>query len=85
MTTLEKQITKEIEDNAELREQLKKLVLARTQAMPNSLGIVIGSDKITREEMVQHVQQEDEIGKQIMELQLEFLRDLATGAIYTNE
>lgn len=85
MTTQEEQITKEIETDPELREQLKKLVLARVQVMPDTLGISVGSNKLSREDLVKHVEQEDEVGKQMMEMELEFLRDLASGAVYSHE
>lgn len=85
MTTQEEQITKEIETDPELREQLKKLVLARAQVMPDTLGISVGSNKLSREDLVKHIEQEDEVGKQMMEMELEFLRDLASGAVYSHE
>lgn len=68
-----------------LKEQLKKIVLERVGAMPDTLGITVGGENLTKDDMVRHVEDEDEVGKQIMEMELGFLRDLASGAIYSHE
>lgn len=78
-------IQDEFASDEELREELKKIVLARIQVMPDTLNVAVGSTKLSRSELVEHVEEEDEIGKQIIEIELEFLRDLASGAIYKNE
>jgi len=67
------------------KEQLKEIVLARLNVMPTDVSVTIGSQDITKEQLVEHVKSEDEIGKQMMEMELEFLQDLASGAIYGNE
>lgn len=69
----------------ELSEQLKKLVLERVGVMPDSLGISIGSNDFTKSDALKHVEQGDDIGKQIMEMELDFIRDLASGAVYSYE
>lgn len=68
-----------------LLENLKKIVLERVNVMPDTLRIAVGSEDLTKEDIVRHVQNEDEIGKQVMEVEWEFLRDLASGAIYAHE
>ena len=78
----------QIEDiisDPELKEQFKRLVLERLNVMPDTLSIAVGSTNLTKQELVQNVVEENEIGKQIMEMELEFLRDLASGAVYANE
>ena len=67
-----------------LREQLKKLVLERIGVMPDTLRIAVGSEELTKNDMTFHVQEEDETGRQLIEMELSFLRDLASGAVYTN-
>lgn len=67
----------------ELKE-LKKIVLARLQVMPKTINVAVGSNNLTKEELLEHVEKEDEIGKQMMMAELEFLRDLASGKIYQN-
>lgn len=64
---------------------MTKLVLARLMVMPSDLRLSIGSKEYTKEELEQHIKKEDEIGREYTEIQLEFLRDLASGAIYQNE
>jgi hypothetical protein len=78
-------IISEISQDAELREQLKKLVLERVGAMPDSMNLAVGAAELTKDTLLEHIRQEDEIGKQFMEMDLEFLRDLASGAIYAGK
>ena len=68
-----------------LLEELKKLVLERVNVMPDTLRVAIGSSNLTKEDMIHHVNDEDEVGKQVMELELEYLRALGSGAIYGGE
>lgn len=67
------------------KEQLKKIVLARLNVMPSDVSVSIGSKGITKKQLVEHVKSGDEVGKQMMEMELEFLQDLASGAVYGNE
>lgn len=66
----------------ELKEQLQKLVLERVSIMPKTLGMSIGSTQLSKDDVLRHVRDGDEIGQQIMEMELDFLRDLASGAVY---
>jgi len=66
----------------ETKEQLKRLVLERINVMPETLRIAVGSLELTKQEVANHVRAEDEVGKQMIEMELEFLRALASGAIY---
>jgi hypothetical protein len=75
-------ILQEISQDAELMEQLKKVVLERVGTMPDSLNLAIGSSEITKSALLEHVRQQDEIGRQFMEMELEFMRDLGSGAVY---
>ena len=69
----------------ELLEQLKRLTLARLQIMPSDTELAIGSDRYTKSELVKHVSAADVLGRQMMSMQLEFLRDLASGEIYKDD
>jgi hypothetical protein len=71
--------------NVEEKKKLKELVLARLQVMPSDVTVSIGNTNLDKQELTDHVQSEDEIGKQMMEMELEFLQDLASGAIYGHE
>lgn len=75
----------EILSDPELKEELKKLVLERVKVMPDTLNMAVGSAQLTKEELEQHIKRGDEIGNQVMEIELEYLRDLASGAIYGKE
>jgi len=80
-----KTIAEEIGIDPELKKQVKELVFERVKAMPNTLKMAVGSADLTMKELLKHVENEDEIGTQIMEMELEFLRDLASGAVYADE
>jgi len=77
----EKNTDGEIMDS-ELKEQLKRLVLERINVMPDTLRMAVGSTELTKTDIVKHVRDEDEIGRQVIEMELSFLRDLASGAVY---
>ncbi|HEY4527160.1 MAG TPA: hypothetical protein VJK53_04950 [Candidatus Paceibacterota bacterium] len=66
----------------ETKERLKRLVLERINVMPDTLRIAVGSLELTKQEVAAHVREEDEIGTQMIAMELEFLRDLASGAVY---
>ncbi|KKR92047.1 MAG: hypothetical protein UY16_C0008G0023 [Candidatus Gottesmanbacteria bacterium GW2011_GWA2_47_9] len=69
----------------EEKNKLKELVLARLTVMPQDISISIGDKNLDKKALSEHVESEDEIGKQMMEMELEFLQDLASGAIYGHE
>ena len=69
----------------ELNEQLKKLVLERVGSMPDTLRMSVGSEELTKSDLLKHVKKGDDIGNQVMEMELEFLQSLASGAVYTYE
>lgn len=69
----------------EEKNKLKELVLARLNVMPQDISISIGDKNLDKKALSEHVESEDEIGKQMMEMDLEFLQDLASGAIYGHE
>ena len=71
--------------NDQTLKKLKELVLARLTVMPQDISISIGDKNLDKKALTDHVQSEDEIGKQMMEMELEFLQDPASGAIYGHE
>lgn len=82
MNGSKRNLAEESDMTPELMESLKRLVLERVSVMPNTLRMAVGSLELTREDLTRHVEKGDEIGKQIIEMNLSFLRDLASGAIY---
>ena len=69
----------------EERQKLKEIVLARLNVMPDDVTVSIGDNSLNKQALTKHVESEDEIGKQMMEMELEFLQDLASGAVYGHE
>jgi len=60
----------------------KNLVLARLDALPPNMAIAIGNEGYTISELKYHVKEEDDLGKQYIEMQLEFLRSLKDGSLF---
>lgn len=85
MSKEEKNIIEEIQTDPEFRQRLKELVIERINVMPDTLKMAVGSENLDKDELVESVREENEVGRQVMEMELKFLRDLASGAIYVNE
>ena len=66
----------------ELQEDIRKLVIARIKAASDDLSISIGSTEYTKEEILKSIEKGGELGQEIIEIQMEYLRDMATGRIY---
>lgn len=70
--------------NEQQKHQLKQIALARARVMPDDLNISIGGISLAKQELIEHIEQEDKIGEQLMLVDLNFLRDLASGSLYNN-
>ena len=65
-----------------ISEDLKKLVIARLDVLPSDKKISIGSiGEFTKNELIEHVKEEDEIGKKAVEVELTFLKALKEGSL----
>ncbi|MFH0749804.1 MAG: hypothetical protein V1917_02715 [Candidatus Gottesmanbacteria bacterium] len=69
----------------ELQEQIRELVIARIRTLSDDVSLSVGGEDLKREELIEHVQKEDEIGKNLIDMQIEFLQDMASGALYENK
>lgn len=69
----------------DLQQQIKDLVIARILTLPEDVSLSVGDQDLKREQLVEHVEKEDAIGKDIIDMQLEFIRDMASGALYENQ
>lgn len=69
----------------EKKQKIKELVLARLGKIPEDMDVFVGDSAYRREELKKHVQDNDEIGKQLTEIELDFLKEIASGKIYLNE
>lgn len=64
------------------QEEIKKLVIARLEALPSDKKISIGSKgEFTKEEVIDHVKKQDSIGKMMTNIELEFLRAMKGGLL----
>lgn len=64
----------------------KNLVLARIQAMPANTAISIGGgENLSKAELIHHVEQDDEIGRQMVEIEKSFLLALKDGTLFSDE
>ena len=60
--------------------EIKKIVIARLGVLPKDKKISIGGEgNFSRDELIEHVNKDDKIGKKIMEVEMEFLRSLKQG------
>ena len=74
---------KEKNEKEDIKEEIKELVIARLEVMPRDKKISIGSSgDFTRDELIEAVKEGNELGKRIIEVQLEYLRLRKEGVFY---
>ena len=62
--------------------EAKQIVIARLEVLPKDKKISIGGEgSFSRDELIEHVNKEDKIGKKIIEVEMDFLRSLKEGII----
>lgn len=66
----------------DIDEDIKKLVIERIKVVSDDLGISLGSGEYTKEEILRNVEEESELGREFVDIQMEYLRDMAAGIIY---
>lgn len=69
----------------QIDEDIRKLVIARVRATPKNVKVSIGSQDYTKEQLIENVEENTEVGKEIIAIQMHYLRDLASGAIYAEQ
>ena len=69
----------------ELLEEMKKIAFARVKAASDDLVISIGSKQYSKEEILQSISAGGEVGLEIIDMQIEFLRDMASGEFYAQK
>ena len=63
--------------------EMRELVIARLKTLPSDRKLSVGSaGDFTRDELIEHVEKKDELGKKIIEVQMEYLRMLKEGFFY---
>lgn len=66
----------------ETKEDMRKLVIERIKATSDELEISIGSKTYSKSDILRSLEKKDELGQEIIEIQMEYLKDMAQGAIY---
>lgn len=65
-----------------IEEKSRELVIERIKATSGNLKISIGSTEYSKQEILKSLKEDSELGKEIIDIQLEYLRSMASGAIY---
>ena len=71
------------EKNEEIEEIKKELVIERLRQAPSTVKIAFGSSNefMNRDELIEQVQKETELGKKIIKVQLEYLKAFKKGVV----
>lgn len=71
-------------EDKKVREKARELVIERIKAASNNLKICIGSQntEYSKQEILETLKEDSELSKEIIDVQLKYLRDMASGAIY---
>lgn len=71
--------------NKDKKEQVKKLVIARLDSLPSDVNISIGSGgSFNKQQLIEQVERDTEIGEKMIEIELEYLRKLKEGILYAS-
>ncbi|MBI5357514.1 hypothetical protein HZB74_01570 [Candidatus Saccharibacteria bacterium] len=71
-----------IDTNSSVTSDEKNLILARLSTMPANMGIAIGNEgSFTVTELKRLIEEDDDLGKEYVEMQLEFLRSIKNGSL----
>lgn len=69
-----------------IRKEIKDLVIARLGILPSGKKISIGSSgEFTKEQLIDHVEKEDDIGEKITEIELAYLQAIKEGIFYEQD
>ena len=66
-------------------QEIRNLVVERLKAISDETSLMIGGDlKMNKEEMINSVKNGDDTGRKIIDMQMTYLRDLASGKLMEN-
>jgi len=72
----------ELKKSKKISEDLKELVIYRLDTLPSGKNISIGSSgEFSKAELIEHVKKGDDIGQQIADIEITFLRALKDGTL----
>lgn len=73
-------MTKKAPTKSQKTEEIKKLVIARLDTIPTDVSISIGSEgSFSKKELIDQIIADTELGKKMIEIDLEYLRSLKKG------
>lgn len=65
-------------------EELKQIVIQRLKTSSDELQVVIGGEgNFTNQELIESIEAGDKIGQEILESEIEFIKAIAQGKIYS--
>ena len=68
--------------NQEINNDIKELVIARIDLLPSNVKVSIGSEgEFNKSELIESVKRGDAVGQQIVKMELSFLRALKDGVL----
>ena len=75
-----------VEQEERIDQELKEIIISRfsSSKLPDNIKFSIGSltsEPLNVKELIQHIRDEDEIGKVMIEMELNYLRALKEGII----
>jgi hypothetical protein len=66
-----------------INELKREIIIARLRVLPSNRRTAVGNyGSFTRDELIEHVEKGDEIGKKLIEVQMAFLTAIKTGKLY---
>lgn len=66
----------------EIPEEIKELVIARLDLLSEEKKISVGSSgEFTKNELIEHIKEDDEIGRKMVEIELELLKAQREGSL----
>jgi hypothetical protein len=67
-------------------DDIRKLVVARLRTLSSNKRVSIGSEgEFTKDQLIKNVENDSEIGKKIIQIQLEYLRAFKEGLFFQEE
>jgi len=70
------------EKKEEIPKDAKELTIAQLDILPSDKKISVGSiGEFTKDELIERVEKGDEIGRKVVEIELNFLRTLREGSL----
>lgn len=74
-----------VELDLKAQEKLKQIVIARIQTLSDETRVSLGSEEFSPSQLVNHVEDGDDVGLEIINMHWRYLKDLASGALYDYE